>query len=89
MLIFGQIYCFLGYRQPFRIKVKILLKHLVGKYRELLKNKKTAADNETNSISEEKPKQSKMPMDSLSEQGNLLWGIDNCLSVAGFVVQVR
>ena len=27
-------------------------------------------------------------MDQLSEQGNLLWGIDNCLGMAGFVVKV-
>ena len=57
-----------------------------------MQDKKTIADIEINSISEEKPKQSKMrgahenPMNSLSEQGNLLWGIDNCSGVAGFVV---
>ena len=28
-------------------------------------------------------------MDQLSEQGNLLWGIDNCSGVAGFVIQVH
>ena len=76
-------------------KSKNSLKHLVGKYRGLPKDKKTASDIEIDTISEEKTKQSKMhgslknSIDQLSEQGNLLWDIDNCLGLAGFVVQVR
>ena len=76
-------------------KSKNSLKHLVGEYRGLPKDKKTAGDIEINSISEEKAKPSKMnvvcenSMDNMSEQGNLLWGIYNCLGVAGFVIQVR
>ena len=74
-------------------KSKNSLKHIVGKYK-LPKDKKEAADIEIKSISEEKPKQRKMSkalknqMNRLSEQGNLLWSIDNCLGVTGFVVQV-
>ena len=76
-------------------KSKNSLKHLVGEYRGLPKDKKTASDIEINSISEEKPKQSKIrgalknSMDQLSEQGNLFWDIDNCSFVAELVVQVR
>ena len=70
-------------------KSKNSLKHLVGEYRGQ-KDKKTAADIEINSISDEKPKQSKIRlMNRLSEQGNLLWDIDNSSGVAVFVLQVR
>ena len=73
------------------------MNYLVGKYREIVQGKKTLKKEEgieIVSISEEKPKQSKMhgahenPMNSLSEQGNLLWGTDNFSGVAVFQVQV-
>ena len=77
------------------MKSKYSFNYLVGKYREIVQSKNTAEDIEIISISEEKPKQSKIrgalknSMDQLSEQGNLFWDIDNCSFVAEFVVQVR
>ena len=76
------------------MKSKYLFNYLVGKYREIVQSKNTAEDIEIISISEEKPKQSETHgahenrMNSLSEQGNLLWGTDNFSGVAGFEVQV-
>ena len=73
------------------MKSKYSLNYLVGKYREIVQSKKTAG---VLVISEEKPKQSEMhgthenQMNSLSEQGNLLWGTDNFSGVAVFQVQV-
>ena len=77
------------------MKSKYSLNYLVGKYRKIVQSNKTAEDIEIISISEEKAKQSKMHgathenrMNSLSEQGNLLWGTDNFSGVAGFEFQV-
>ena len=76
------------------MKSKYSLNYLVGQYREIVQSKKTAVDIEVLVISEEKPKQSEMhgahenQMNSLSEQGNLLWGTDNFSGVAVFQVQV-
>ena len=61
------------------MKSKYSLNYLVGKYREIVRGKKTAGDIE--------PKQSEMHVahenrkNSLSEQGNLLWGTDNFSSM--------
>ena len=76
------------------MKSKYSLNRLVGKYREIVQSKNTAGDIEILVISEEKTKQSEMhgahenQMNSLSEQGNLLWGTDNFSGVAGFEVQI-